>query len=237
MKLMKAAKSQLLFTSTVKPSQTVEELAKSCKSQADAYFVEFAFPKILKGEISFQKILDDYYSETGKTYYPPDFYSFIETWLKLDLQGTTHLRLKVVNALRDYNMNIYGGSHWKNYDLPEKHNYMEFLSYHELPSVARAADLTVCSSPINIQDGIQQRILDCGAMQASIITDYRPILERHFKLDEELFVYRNTQELKEKTDFLLKTAGAREKAIKKLYNNVIQNHTWERRMHEFLNMI
>ena len=230
-------KTQLLFTATVKPKLNVDDLAKECSNPEDAEFIKFAHPEILKGNINFQSLLKKFNTEAKNKDYPKDFYSFIETWFKLDLQCTTHFRLKTVETLKDYNMHIYGGSFWKNYELTPKHSYLNFLDYKDLPQISRSAELTLCSTPVNIQDGIQQRILDCGALQSPVLADYRPVLEEHFKLDKELYVYKSFEELEDKTAFLLKNPGLRRKASLKLYENVMQNHTWERRMEEFLDMI
>ena len=101
----------------------------------------------------------------------------------------------------------------------------------------RNAKLTICRSPLNLQDTIQQRILDCGALGGLILTDYREVLEEHFKLDEELFVYRDCDELRDKVKFLMDNPSVAEKSKKMLQENVLKRHTWHRRMMEFLSLI
>ena len=69
--------TQLLFTSTVKPKLSVSELANECSNIEDAEFIKFAHPRILQGEINFQKILQAFNTETKHKDYPKDFSSFI----------------------------------------------------------------------------------------------------------------------------------------------------------------
>ena len=227
--------SNILFTATVKPWLEKGDLAKSCQNTEDQDFVKSSFDKILNGQIDFKTLLEEF--QKTQPNYPEDFPSFIETWFKLDNQCTSRLRLKLINSLEEFPINIYGGDNWEKYSIPKLHNYRGYLNYKDLPSIARSSALTLCISPVNIQNGIQQRILDCGAMNAPILADYRNVLEEHFELDKELFVYRDFDELKDKVDFLFKNPHAKERSIKSLHQRVLKEHTWAVRMSQFLTML
>jgi hypothetical protein len=228
---------KLLFTATVKPQKSQAEIADLFPQKEHQEFINFAYPKIIQGQTNLHNLLNKFHNFQGNTEYPKDLMSFFKVWFAIDNQATSKLRLELVNRLKGFDLDIYGGDNWEKYQLSQKHSYKGYMSYNNLPEAARAASLTLCCTPVNIINGIQQRILDCGAMGAGILSDYRPVLEEHFKLDEELYVYQSFDELEDKVDFLLKTPKAKEKATKMLYKKVMKDHTWETRMSQFLNLI
>ncbi|MCM8533210.1 MAG: glycosyltransferase, partial [Lentisphaeraceae bacterium] len=227
--------SKALFTATVKEWIEKDSLGKQCQNKLDNEFIQFSFDKILNGQIDFKSLLDEFQKDHQS--YPESFEQFVGAWFKLDNQCSSRLRIKLINTLEELPINIYGGDNWTKYSIPKAHEYRGYLNYKDLPNISRSSALTLCVSPINIQNGIQQRILDCGAMNAPILADYREVLDEHFKLDEELFIYRNFDELKEKADFLMNNPKAKERSIKLLHQRVLKEHTWAVRMSQFLTMI
>lgn len=223
---------KFIFTSTVKPVYSAESIAGQLNNKNDKDFIHYALNEIINNECySISSLLNSY-----KHFYSKDYIRFQnEIWFKIDNQCSSQLRLKTIEALGEYEVDIYGGDNWKNIELSPLHTYKGYMNYNMLADAYKTAFGSICRTPLNIQNGIQQRILDCGAAQGLIISDYRPILEEHFDLDKELFVYRNCDELKEKVKFLKNNPNALEKSKKLLNKKVLEQHTWDIRVQELIN--
>lgn len=223
-----------LFTSTIKAVRSGHEVGQELKNKSDQDFINYAFTKILDEEHFEQNsILGNY-----PHFYSKDFKDFQnDIWFRIDNQCSSQLRIKTIEALKDFPVEIYGGGNWNKIELAEKHHFHGRLNYKLLHEAIRQSFATVCRTPLNIQNGIQQRILDCAAARGLILTDYRPILEEHFELDKELFVYRNNEELKEKADFLIKNPKTSKKAVTLLQKKVLEEHTWDVRIQELINLM
>ena len=224
--------NKLIFTATVKKRFSAEEFVKPIKNKNDKDFMYYAYNEINDHEcFSLNELLAKY-----KHFYTKDYVRFHnEVWFHIDNQCSSILRLKTVESLQDYELDIYGGDNWGKVELSPKHTYKGYMNYRHLPDAYKTSFATICRTPLNIQNGIQQRILDCAAAKGLIIADYRPILEEHFKLDKELFVYRNGEELKEKIQFLKNNPAAAEKSKRSLHKKVIKQHTWDKRIQEIIN--
>ena len=225
---------RFIFTATVKKIRSAEEISQELENKNDREFLIHAFNEILENNcFCVNDILGNY-----KHFYSKDFIRFQnEVWFKIDNQCSSQLRLQTVEAMADFPLDIYGGSNWNEVELSPMHSFKGRIHYNQLPEAARVSKGTICRTPINIQNGIQQRILDCGAAQGLIITDYRPILEEHFKLDKELFVFRNYEELQDKLNFISNNPGAAAKSKKLLHKKVLKEHTWDIRIQELINFL
>ena len=223
--------NKFIFTATVKQKFNADNLAQEVDNKNDKGFIKYAFNQINETEcFSIPELFESY-----KHFYTKDYIRFQnEIWFKIDNQCSSILRLKTIEALEDFEVDIYGGNNWEKVKLSHKHTYLGYMNYTNLPDAYNTALGTICRTPLNIQNGIQQRILDCGAAQGLIISDYRPILEEHFELDKELFVYRNCDELVEKVKFLKNNPKAVEKSKKLLHKKVLKQHTWDLRIKELI---
>jgi hypothetical protein len=225
---------RLLFAATIKPQNNVNKIIAQVTDESSKAFLSKAWPEITSNEVYEQKTLTEKYSFELNN---DNFCQFQNTWFKVDNLASSELRRKTVEALKDYEMDIFGGDNWRDCQLSPNHQYRGYLNYKQLPAAVRQAKLTICRSPLNIQNGIQQRILDCGALQGLILTDYRSVLKEHFKLDEELYVYKNCDELQDKVKFLLSHPKAVTNAITALHKTVLKKHTWNIRVAEWLNVL
>ncbi|NQZ57584.1 MAG: glycosyltransferase [Lentisphaeraceae bacterium] len=231
-------KSHIIFSATVKPLLDAEHMAVQLDDKMDKDFVHFSFNKIVNDDVYSQELLLRQFYEKYPDYsFENRFQELQNCWFHLDNQGSSRLRLSAVDALQDNRLNIYGGDNWLKFPRFPQHEYLDFLDYKQLPQYARQALAVLCRTPLNIQDGIQQRILDTGAAGGCILTDYRPVLKEHFKIDEELFVYRNTEELQDKASFLRNNPRAAERAAVNLQQRVLKEHTWTQRLCEYFTLL
>ncbi len=94
--------------------------------------------------------------------------------------------------------------------------------------------IIVNRSPLNLQNAVQQRCFDVGACGGFILTDYRPILEKHFTIGRDIDVYRSFSELQKKVGYYLVNEGKRTEIARNLHHKVISEHTWDCRIDEIL---
>ncbi|MCM8529345.1 MAG: DUF3880 domain-containing protein, partial [Lentisphaeraceae bacterium] len=167
---------RFIFTSTVKQVRSAESVALEVENKNDQDFIKYAFDEILNNNCySLDSLLGNY-----SHYYSKDYKRFQnEVWFRIENQCSSLLRLQTVESLVDFPLDIYGGGNWKEINLSEKHQYKGRLNYDRLHEACRQSLGTICRTPLTIQNGIQQRILDCGAAKGFILSDYRPVLEEH----------------------------------------------------------
>ena len=225
---------RFIFTSTIKQVLSAERVSKQLENKNDQEFVLHAFKEILeKNCYSLDSIFNSY-----NHFYSKDYKRFQkDVWFLIENQCSSLLRLQTVEAVQDCPLDIYGGGNWESIELSDNHCFKGRMNYDQLHEAARQSLGTICRTPLTIQNGIQQRILDCGASKGLILSDYRPVLEEHFDLDKELFVYRDNDELKEKMKFLLNNPQAVKKSKKLLHKKVLEQHTWDVRVQELINLI
>ena len=163
---------------------------------------------------------------------------FQRLWFQLDVNLTANLRVKTVLVLAELGISVYGNPEWKEGLKNSQVSYSPNVDYDSvLPSLYGTAKIVVNRTPLNLQNAIQQRCLDVGAVGGFILTDYRPILEEHFELDQEIVVYHNIDDLKEKTKYYLDHEPERQRIAQNLQNKVLSEHTWDDRVSEYIHCI
>ncbi len=84
----------------------------------------------------------------------------------------------------------------------------------------------------NSDDGALQvkgRTFEFGASKAFQITNFNPILNNYFTEDHDIVYFRNKEDLLGKVKYYLEKEEERNRIAQNCYENVIRNHTWEKR--------
>ncbi len=164
-----------------------------------------------------------------------DQLSFQKLWFAIDIQLTSMLRIKTVNELSNTCISIFGNSIWQSANLNSNAQLKGYIQYgNPICQCYAEPKIIVNRSPLNLQNAIQQRCFDVGACRGFILTDYRPILEKHFEIGRDIEVYKSFSDLKEKVEFYLNNEKKRNEIAHNLHDKVISIHTWDSRIDEFL---
>ena len=87
-----------------------------------------------------------------------------------------------------------------------------------------------------IVTAFQPRTLEIAACKGFQIIDYRKDLN-HFFSKDEIVTFSDINNLKEKITYFINNPDERKSYINKLYNVVVNNHSWDIRIKEYLDII
>lgn len=162
----------------------------------------------------------------------PEASLFFDTAAYLTWKATMRYRHKVVNKGIESGGIVYGDDGWEK--VIEKTRIRTNVDYYsELPSVYNFTRINLNCTSYQMNSALNQRVFDCSACNAFLITDRQHDLFELFKKDE--FVsYKNPEEILELVDYHLKNETERRKISFKAFNRVRNEHSYEIRMSELI---
>lgn len=230
----------LLFVGGVKPVESLEAIAARHQGERRD-FVLFAAEQVeTHGEQRQKELLRlflELHPQADREFFRQSSLDFQRLWFDVDIRFTSRTRLATVLALQDFGITVVGGKEWVEPLRGSKVKLLPPVDYARLPELYAAAKIVVNRSPLNLQDAVQQRCLDVAASGGFVLTEYRPILERHFKLGRELAIYHDLDNLRERVEYYLSHESKRQAVAAAGHAKVMAEHTWTRRAAEFLDLL
>jgi spore maturation protein CgeB len=89
----------------------------------------------------------------------------------------------------------------------------------------------------NISDDLNYRTFETLGCQTFLLTNDTPGLNQLFEIDKHLVTYTDINDLFEKINYYLNNETERNEISKNGYNHVINNHTFTKRMNQFIEII
>lgn len=139
----------------------------------------------------------------------------------------------------------YNVKFWSNDDWTFRFKYLEGLSSAYQGKRLRLQDLRKLYylSTVNLNmpspqilSTFQPRVFEVAACAGFQIVDYRSDVFEYFS-KEEIPVFYNIPDLKDKIEFYKNNPKAKEKSIQALKSKVIKNHTWSTRINEYFEIL
>jgi spore maturation protein CgeB len=84
---------------------------------------------------------------------------------------------------------------------------------------------------------VKGRVFETPAYGSCTFIEYFPGIEKYFKVDEEIVVFKNKKELVEKARFYLKHSERREKIAELGRKRALKDHTYEKRFKKIFKKI
>lgn len=154
----------------------------------------------------------------------------------IEYMANIYYRTEVVRALRHLGITVCGGWEWL--DVVDKGHYIEETDYFTgLAAIYKHAVINLNITRPQIKTGINQRLFDVPAAGGFLITDYRDDVEKFFEPGKEIVCYKNIDELKGYIKYYLAHPAERAEIVCAAREKVVQNHTYEVRMQEFISHI
>ncbi len=85
--------------------------------------------------------------------------------------------------------------------------------------------------------GTNMRTFEAGGCQTFQLSDYKPEIERMFKIGEEIVIYHDLADLKKKIAYYLEHPDEREEIARNLQKKVYAEHTYQHRFEEMFEII
>ncbi len=103
---------------------------------------------------------------------------------------------------------------------------------NEMPMVFKCSKINLNMSLRSIKTGIPQRVLDILGCGALALTNYQEDLDKHFKDNENILIYRSMEEALDKCNFYLKNDKEAERVRKNGYKLVREQFSFEHQLEE-----
>ncbi|MEM4268205.1 MAG: glycosyltransferase [Candidatus Woesearchaeota archaeon] len=147
----------------------------------------------------------------------------------------------ILENLRGFDIKLWGKYIWDSVDtnswLLKHHN--SILCDDEMKSKI------VSCSKINLNthnyqndiDGSNSRTFEICASGGFQLVDYKPVLEKYFKIGKEIEVFRSAKELRELAQFYLSNDKERRKIACAGYRRAVKEHSYDNRLKEIFKVI
>lgn len=191
-----------IYQYRLNPKINTEEIIKVCGNK---HGVEFEFPNgIVK-----QMVL-----------------SFI------DREASFRLRHEIVEILKSFDISVYGEKFWRRVVGDEF--YKGRINYYspEIANLYRSSKININISKYQLKTTVNQRVFDCPLCDGFLITDYKDDIEEYFDIDENIVVFQNPEDLKNKVAFYLDNERMARKVVEKGKENILSRHTYSHRLDE-----
>lgn len=150
-------------------------------------------------------------------------------------------RAGLLAQISDFGLKIWGDNGWKkyiaNYYPQLKYSYAGArLCFDELNKLYQITKININLPNPQCITTFQERVFEISGAKGFQIVDYRKDIDKFFA-EDEIVIFKNINDLREKIDYFLKYPEKREKYIENSYNKVIEKHTYEVRLKEMFEYI
>ncbi|MBD3420887.1 MAG: glycosyltransferase [Chitinivibrionales bacterium] len=134
---------------------------------------------------------------------------------------------------------VFGDRHWAQ-DLPQKKVSPAVGYYTNLAQTYQQTQVNIDINRIVIRDGFTQRVFDCLASGAFIITSPKKVVDEFFVTggpQQELVVFRDGEDLQCLIDYYLDHEEQRQAIAARGRRKVLGRHTYDHRIREIFRVI
>ena len=148
------------------------------------------------------------------------------------------LRIKFLSAIADLPLGIYGDQHWANQQaVGSLSTCFRGRGTHypdETVDLYRTSKININIFHAQCVDSATTRIYDTLAVGGFVLSEYRPVLDREFKIGKDLDVFQTPEELREKVEYYLENDDQRRQIALHGQATVHEFAIYERRVDKIL---
>ena len=146
-------------------------------------------------------------------------------------------KVKMVQALSDFNVKIYGNDIWKKYIKGKIEYHHECCDFEEYKNILNKSKIVLYNHPLSLGLGINERLLNATDSNALCLCSTTPSLISEFK---DSFVYFNNivfDDIAQKAEYYLINEDKRIEIVEKAKNIIKENHTWKHRAQSIIDIM
>lgn len=144
-------------------------------------------------------------------------------------------RLHYIRALADFEVQVWGDEGWRDIDTSAGLLYRGRAAHgDELSKIYNASAINIDVNRIYQMDIVPMRIFDVLACGGFVLAEDGPAIAELFRVGEEVEVYRDLAELREKIRFYLDHPEARLRIAAKGHERVLADHSIRHRLAHML---
>jgi len=146
--------------------------------------------------------------------------------------GPTVERIKILEIIHNKNLRIYGydEEQWCNSPLLKPHFCHTVFDQAELVRIYNGSLATVNITRAHGKSSLNMRAYEAMACGSLLLTDDKPDARELFVPDEEIIIYSNGEDLREKAEWVTKNRDEAMVIASRGMERVLEEHTYQRRI-------
>ncbi len=137
-------------------------------------------------------------------------------------------KVKMIQALSDFNVKIYGNDVWKKY-ITGNIEYVGSCNTSESVEIMEKSKISLHCHPVALGLGLHERILNASAVETFSLVSNSPSINAEFGNAFGYFNHATFEDIAEKAQYYLNNDDERQELAKTAKNIVNQRHTWANR--------
>ena len=149
---------------------------------------------------------------------------------------TNQHKIKLVQALSDFDVKIYGNEEWKKH-ITGNVKYMGECSINETAEILNKSKIALHSHPFALGVGLHERVLNAAAVQTFCLCGDAPSFKLEFGDSIGFFNPKDSDDIARKAKYFLENDNERISKAQKAYEIVKEKHTWAKRAASIMKII
>lgn len=145
-------------------------------------------------------------------------------------------RVKMIQALKDFNLTIFGDGPWEKY-ISGNIKLVKGGDIRETVNLMNKSKITLHSQPFHLSGGIHDRILNASAVETMTLTGFYPTIKSEFGDAIEYCNPVTYEDIAQKADYYLKNEDERIDKAQKASFIVKERHKWSDRANSIMEII
>lgn len=208
----------------------------------------------LKSEVpdSFSKIIIEIYNIALENPQLPfwDLYQILKSQNILNLDASQYAfmfericylvmnvkKVQAVQALSDFHLKIYGSGPWEKY-ISGNIEYLGPASLKASIDIMNRSKIALHPHAITLHYGLHERILNASAVETFVLSSEAPFIKDSFGDNMAYYNNKTFEDIADKLVYYLKNDDERIQKAKNCRKIVEQNHTWDIRAKQIIEML
>jgi hypothetical protein len=155
----------------------------------------------------------------------------------IDREAGFRQRHEVIESLKPFGVRVFGEPFWEK--AVGKAYYKGRINYYssEIASLYRLSKVNLNISKYQLKTTVNQRVFDCPLCDGFLITDFRDDLEEYLRIDKDIAVYRDSEDLRWKIGAYLENKRARRAIVENGKEAILDRHTYPHRLSKMVSIV
>lgn len=234
-------KTDILFSGTYMPSKEHYDKIMTFPQEQRENTLRIIDRMLENHSKTLEDIVREYYQEKGVILKGKELRDTMLTYYRADYFVRTYYRENLIGGLLKEGLYLEVlGSDWENYHTKYENRLKvrEGVGYALSLQMIAKAKILLSVQPL-FKDGIHDRVFSAMANHAVAVTDTSIYMEEEFEDDKDIILYQpnDISSLAKRLEMCLQCPEKMRNIVESGYKKVMERHTWEVRMRQFVQII
>ena len=149
---------------------------------------------------------------------------------------TNRQKIKLVQALSEFDLKIYGNEEWKKY-ISGSQKYMGACSIQETVQILNKSKIALHTHPFALCSGLHERVLNAAAVQTFCLCSDTPSFRLEFGDTLGYFSCKDINDAAKQAQYFLDNEDERLQKAQKAQNIIKEKHDWSTRATSIMKIV